>query len=150
ARCTSWFWPWDRPHEIHWGNTFDVFLMPAFQKRYGETHLDWDALAARITMDAVRDQPVEYLRIWSQVFTEFWTAYVHLEGYYASVEDIERQRPVVRASSKGLFEQVEKVNRYVAWLSLPILLAAFAAALSHAPHNYRDGVLFISVYCVLY
>jgi Dolichyl-phosphate-mannose-protein mannosyltransferase len=150
-RCLSWFWPYARPRGPDWGNTYGDVLKPAFHQRYGEPGLDWDTLAMRITIDAVRDQPVEYLRIWSQVFTEFWTAYRYLDGYYASVADLEQRRPVVRPSALGFFNQVEKANGYIAWLSLPIVLAALAASLGRVPGSRsRRAILFIGIYCVLY
>jgi hypothetical protein len=155
ARCTSWFWPYDRPREINWTNTFGEILKPSSEQRYGQIRLDWDTMAMRITLDAASDQPREYFRIWTQVFTEFWAAYFHLEGYYATVEDFDQRRSILHGRpAESLFKQIERLNSYFTpWFSLPVLLAALGLAIvgvGPLPPESRWAMLFVTGYCLLY
>lgn len=148
--CTTWFLPIPRQPAIYWGYTFGDFLKPAYEARFGRG-LEWDSMAFSITRQVILDQPVEYVRIWSQVFAEFWTQYVYVQGFYATVEDFIEQHSVVQTQAgAAVFRWLGIWNSLLFRFSLVFTILAGLIAARCANVEHRRRIYFLAGYAIIY
>jgi hypothetical protein len=105
---------------LGWGRMLQPVLKA--QQEHGGYHQDWDEAAARVALDAIRNNPRGYARIWGEVLRQYLSDYFVWYGLFTG-PDIPQEQPAARIGG-GLYAAVRLAEGFWKGVTAPLSAAA--------------------------